>query len=599
MAKEQYIIEKLIAKTQLLFPSDWLEQYDWTNIPSEELYSLYTIIDEYIQDAFVIFAQSIISGEYVKSQGFSDVLDSLLEVICQENIVYDANQKREAIQNRFSEVCSLLKFNINRYKHFLTKLDNRYEVTSPRYIVNAFSIGEHKGENHVMFGYFDILFDIVKFDHLMSGDKDTIRTLILHHSYIKKNLDEYPYEKDLKQILEILDQKSLFLLKKLLIEDANEFDYLIDFKPHHHSVLSQEVSFFSDFNTSFEFYRSKNYREDSYVRALYQKSLEDNLKIGEMALLMKYYKDYSDTTIFQINKLIDKFEDKYSQLYQQSRSRKYDTYALHTLKNYMYNCRLSFKISSTEYAFDDLEKDMQEIVNIQKATGILNFYPYQKAIEFIASEVAKKKDLSRQTTERYITRLDFYLHKCEDAINWCEERCFMPIQNIYEESIANVEGFGHVLVPSTFCRPINYAKRRHVLSSYKTQALFLRNELSLREEREEIEAIKQQIDKSHWKNIELLSIFTAIITFLFGTVSFMANGANTTITQQIFNIVAIGLVLLLFVSAIAVVTMQREKDHRKYWLHPRVIFLIATIVIFAILLRYILKVAPLLLNISY
>lgn len=590
MDNRPFILEELINRTKELFPVDWLEKYDWINISSDELCSLYATIEEYINEAFVIFARSILSGEYVRSATFINILDRLIEVVCQETNGENSPDNKNSVQVYYSEISSLLKFNINRYKHFLTKLDNRYEVSSPKYIVNAFSIGD-KGETHVMSGYFDVLFDIVKYDHLLSGDKESIRTLILHHSFIKKNLDEYPYEKNLKKVIEILDQKSLFLLKKLLIEDANEFNYLIDFKPHHYSVSSCEVNFFSEFDTAFEFYRSNKYREDSYVRDLYQKSLDEKLRMSDMALLMKYYKDFTDTSLFQIEKLIEQFKKKYTQLYKQNKSRKYDVYALHTLKNYMYNCRLSFKISRTEYTFDELEKDMQEIANIQNATGILNFYPYQKAIEFITNEIEKKKDLSRQTTEQYLKRLDFYLRKCEDAINWCEEQCFIPIQNIYEESIANVENFGHVLVPSTFCRPINYAKRRHVLSGYKTQALFLRNELSLREEREEIEAIKQQIDKSHWKNIELLSIFTAIITFLFGTVSFMANGVNTNITQQIFNIVAIGVVLLLFVSAIAVVTMQRENEHRDYWKHPRLYFLVVSMLVFIGLLVYILWAA--------
>ena len=310
-----------------------------------------------------------------------------------------------------------------------------------------------------------------------------------------------------------------------------------------------------------------------------------------MALLMKFYKDFPSTTIIQIDNLLDAFDKKYDFLYKLHFSRGYDIYALHTLKNYMYNCRLSFKISKTNYLFDDLEKDMLEIMNIQNVTGILNFYPYQKAIEFIIQLVEKGKELSKQTLVKYLSRLDFYLNKCEEAINWCEEQRFIPVQNVYNDSISRVDDFGAVLIPSTFCRPINYEKRRHILSAHKTHALFLKNELSLREEREDIESIKQQIDKSHWKNIELLSIFTAIITFLFGTVNFMANGSSMTITQQIYNIMTIGLVLLLFVCAIAVVTMQRENDPKKYWRHPRLYFLIASIIIFLALLLYILWTA--------
>lgn len=598
MAKGILKLEKLVVHTRECFPVDWLERYDWDTVTEQELISIFEKIDEYVESAFVVIAKSILSGEYLIRTNIIDVLNELKDVLCHDTILDSSNIDKYRAQTYFKVASSLLGFNINRYKQFITKLENRYTVTSPRFLVNVFSIGNQKGENHPMAGYFDVLFDIVEFDYLLSGDKDSVRTLILHHSRIN-DLAGSPIDIELKRVLEILDQKSLFLLKKLLIEDANEFDYLIDFKLQHYSVSSCSTGFLSDFDKSFEFYRSNNYTEDNFVRTLYQKSLNGKLRVGQMALLMKFYKDFSGSTLIQIDNLLEGFDKKYDQLYKLHCSRGYDVYALHTLKNYMYNCRLSFKISRTNYSYDDLEKDMMEIINIQNVTGILNFYPYQKAIEYIIKLVEEGKELSKLTLAKYLSRLDFYLKKCEEAINWCEEQRFIPIQNVYNDSISKVDDFGVVLVPSTFCRPINYDKRRHILNGHKTHALFLRNELSLREEREEIEAIKQQIDKSHWKNIELLSIFTAIITFLFGTVSFMANGANTTITQQIFNIVAIGVVLLLFVSAIAVVTMQREKEHRDYWKHPRVIFLIATIVISAILLVYILKVAPLLLNISY
>lgn len=593
MAKGILKIEKLVASTRELFPVDWLDRYDWNNITEQEWVSIYDKINKYAEDAFVCIAKSILSGEYLIRQNVIDVLDGLKDLLCHETTIDNTNIYKHRIQKNYEEVSSLLEFNINRYKQFITKLDNRYAVSSPRFLVNVFTIGSQKGENHPMAGYFDVLFDIVEFDYLLSGDKDSIRTLILHHSRIN-DLAESPFDKELKRVLEVLDQKSLFLLKKLMIEDTNEFDYLIDFKLQHYNASSCRTGFFSDFDKSFEFYRRNNYTEDSYVRNLYQKSLEGKLRIGQMALLMKCYKDLPDTTLIQIDNLIKDFDKKYECLYKLHKSRKYDNYALRTLKNYMYNCRLSFKISSDGYSFESLENDMQNIMNIQKVTGVFNFYPYYKAIEFIIKLVEKGKEHSKQELELYLSRLDFYIDKCAEAINWCEEQRFIPIQNVYNDSISKVDDFGVVLVPSTFCRPINYDKRRHVLNGHKTHALFLRNELSLREEREEIRAIQQQIDKSHWKNIELLSIFTAIITFLFGTVSFMANGANTTITQQIFNVVAIGLVLLLFVSAIAVVTIQRDKEHSEYWNHPRVIFLIATIVISVILLHHILKVAPLL-----
>ena len=591
MFKRFIKLDKLVSSARKLFPIDWLDRYDWEHLTEQELVLFYDKINKYAEEAFIEIAKSILSGEYLIRPNIIDVLDKLQDNFCQEPPVDRTNLYKSNIWDSYEEVSSLLRYNIKRYKQFIARLDNRYAHSIPRFIFSEFTKSSHKGKNHQMADYFDVLFDIVGFDYMLSVDKESIRTLILHHSRIN-DLAESSFDDELKRVLGVLDQKALFLLKKLMIEGTNEFDYLIESKLQHFNTSSCRIGFFSDFDTSFEFYRRKEYTEDSFVRDLYQKSSEGKLRIGQMALLMKCYKDLSDTTLIQIDNLIKDFDKKFEKLFKQHNSRKYDTYALRTLKNYMYNCRLSYKISKTDYKFEFLENDMQEIMNIQKATRIMNFYPYQKAIEFIITIVEKDKELSRQTVESYLSRMDFYIRKCEEAINWCEEQHFIPIQNVYNESLSKVDGFGVVLVPSTFCRPINYDKRRHILSAHKTHALFLRNELSLREEREEIRAIQQQIDKSHWKNIELLSIFTAIITFLFGTVSFMSNGTSITITQQIYNIVAIGVVLLLFVSAISIVTMQRERKHADYWKHPRLYFLLLSIIISVVLIFHILRTVP-------
>ena len=112
--------------------------------------------------------------------------------------------------------------------------------------------------------------------------------------------------------------------------------------------------------------------------------------------------------------------------------------------------------------------------------------------------------------------------------------------------------------------------------------------MSLKVEREEIQSIKESIDRSQLKNVELLSIFTAIITFLFSVVSFTSNGNHLTIHQLIYNTVSIGLLLMLFVSMISIVTIRKEKTIKDYWKHPRIYLLGISILLCASLLLYVL-----------
>ena len=386
----------------------------------------------------------------------------------------------------------------------------------------------------------------------------------------------------------MLDQKSLFLIKKLLIDDNYEFDYLINFENYHYDARSSDVSLFELFDTAFEFYRRDDYLEDNYVRKMQYSVLNCSCRLRELALLIKYYKDRPDSSLTQIDNIIKLFEDKYSYLSDKHKTREYDVYALNTIKNYMYNCRFSFILKNSTLQYDDLVSEMGKIEDLQKQTRIFNFYPYEKAICHIIDLFDKNDSLSSAIANKYLVKLDYYILKYEQALQWCHEQSFMPVQNVYNDSIVPIPDFGAVFVPSTFCRPVKYAKRQDNLTRFKTHSLFLKNEMSLKVEREEIQSIKESIDRSQLKNVELLSIFTAIITFLFSVVSFASNGDNLTFHQQIYNTVSVGLLLMLFVSMISIVTIRKEKTIKDYWKHPRIYLLGISILLCASLLLYVL-----------
>lgn len=131
-----------------------------------------------------------------------------------------------------------------------------------------------------------------------------------------------------------------------------------------------------------------------------------------------------------------------------------------------------------------------------------------------------------------------------------------------------------VFTPSSYSRPIDYKALNDDLQQYKTDVGILKGEISLHKERTKIEALKTEIDASKKSNIEILSLFTAVITFLFGCVNIFSdkNNISISISQQILQIVCLGLILLLFVSAIYLLTLRREESIGAYFKHPRFYF---------------------------
>ena len=171
--------------------------------------------------------------------------------------------------------------------------------------------------------------------------------------------------------------------------------------------------------------------------------------------------------------------------------------------------------------------------------------------------------------------LNDYIYKFETAIHWCEEQHFYPVQLLYNECLKKDNSSGLIVfMPSSFSRPINYNKLEDDLKQYKSELGLIKGELNLQKERARIELLKNEIDASKKSNIEILGIFTTVITFLFGCVNIFSGTNNTTLSlsEQVLRIMCLGLILLLFVSAIYLLTMRREKQFMDYLRHPRFIF---------------------------
>lgn len=589
MAKNTLKLMQLVLEAQREFPVNWMDTLDLENDFPESI----NRIEGFAVKAFVVFAKSILSGEYIIRDDIIPALDMLRDTLCHEMPVDNTDEQNNLIilKSEYMGLCDLISFNIDKYKQFIMKLRNRYTLSQSNVMVNAFRVTRGIGANHYMSEYFHLLFEIAEYDHLLADRRTSINNLILHHSLLSKEYSQGDLNEEFILALKVLDMKALFLIKKLLIDDNYEFDYLIDFENYHYDARSCDVSLLEPFDTAFEFYRRNDYIEDNYVRKMQYNILNGTYRLRELALLIKYYKDRPDSSLTQIDNLIKLFEEKYSLLSEKHKKREYDIYALNTIKNYMYNCRFSFILKTSGGKYDELVSEMDKIEDLQKQTRIFNFYPYEKAISHIISLLDKNDKLSFREASIYLEKLDYYIVKYEQALQWCQEQIFMPVQNVYNDSIVAFPDFGAVFVPSSFCRPVKYAKRNDNLTRFKTHSLFLKNEMSLREEREEIQSVKESIDRSQLKNIELLSIFTAIITFLFSVVSFTSNGNNLTVHQQIYHTVSVGLILMLFVSIISIVTIRKEKTIKDYFQHPRVYLVILSIISSGLLLLYVLILA--------
>lgn len=579
-------LDQIVKLYKKEFPLGWMEGFVWDiNNSQASLDSIREKVNCFEQEVFYLFAQSVLSGEYLIKQDFPRSLDSLSDLVANGEVFDDESDKLKTIGvHCFNNMTYELSRVIRNYRYFLTLLKNKYEERQTKYIVNAYRVKRDFSIDRKYGRLYDLLLEITRIDHFLSYDKRVISDLIIfHHELSKAQENKNLYEKN-RLALRILNEKCLFLLKKLLIDDEKEFDYMIDFKHHHYETGKLPFNYFSEFDKLFEFYRAESYSNDSIGYELDKKARMKLLPIGQFALLMKYYKDSQSTQKIQIDNILRDFNYMHNRLSDLFTARPLDRYALGILKNYMYNCQFSYLMKNDAYSFEQLKRDLNEIDDIQYQTGILNFYPYRKAFEKTLQLLHNNESLSKEELNNYKKFLQICISKFSEAIQWCKANCFYPIQICYRECLVPVIDFGAVFVASSFCRPVKYDKLKDELNTFKSQALLVDNEIALREEKAELEKLKMDIDNTRTKEIEILSAFTAIITFLFGTIGFFADNKNNDFVHLVFSIFGLGAILLIFICGIHLITMRKEDKIVDYFNHPRAWFCIFTIIGCVILL---------------
>ena len=104
----------------------------------------------------------------------------------------------------------------------------------------------------------------------------------------------------------------------------------------------------------------------------------------------------------------------------------------------------------------------------------------------------------------------------------------------------------------------------------------------IHKEHQEILILKNQIEKNRKTYIEVLGIFTAVITFLIGSLTIFldARGDILTFQQKIENIILLGLVLLLFINGGYFLTSEINWKSFRHWF-----FVITSLLYFLILAK--------------
>lgn len=100
-------------------------------------------------------------------------------------------------------------------------------------------------------------------------------------------------------------------------------------------------------------------------------------------------------------------------------------------------------------------------------------------------------------------------------------------------------------------------------------------------EKESIEKLKEQMNRTEKRYIEIIGAFTAIITFLFTCVNLFSSKTEMTAKDMLKNTAVFGIILLLFVNAIFFISTPKHELLK----HPRSYILLGCTVAYVVILR--------------
>lgn len=392
----------------------------------------------------------------------------------------------------------------------------------------------------------------------------------------------------IKELFSICIEKANLLIKKLLVYSGPS-EYSINFTDYQLTFQDIKLNYLEDLWNQFALFTEINTTntqvDEPIIKKYQQKSYDGKSKFSELILLMRVYCKDKDSSEEQVKNVLRIFNEKYKCLYGKHISQKFDLYALNSMWNVMYNCRLSYYIQQNIYNIEQLKHDIREIEKFQSRTGTHNYYHYKTAIEFLIRTA--KKQVSQNELKEIKELLDKYIRGYKKAITQCQGENFYPLQLMFDECCVYIKQYDILLfIPSSFSQPANYNTLRAEIEEYKISSLLISNKLELYYEKENINELKNQVESTTSKFIEIGGIFVAVLSLLFSVISF--SNTKMTITDIILHSLGIGFILLVFVSCIYVLTLKKDSRITEYiktfrfWFFT-IIFMISIIALFILI----------------
>ena len=297
---------------------------------------------------------------------------------------------KENLYNQYELLDNCIKDLFYDYTSFIISINEKIEPISHKYIFKATTNPPILNTENKYFRLLkDLIFPLCYIEHHLSFSKKNLERITVLLERIKYEKSRETDERCLK-VFQLAVYKGSFILKKLLRKD-DSFEILVDLQKTEitRNGIVGFTPYIEELFSYFENIHEDQPSTETVVKRNQQSIYEGRGSFKQIAHLMNYYCTGGGSKQ-QVERLLGDFDQKYTNIYAKSITHNFDKYALCTLRNFMYNCQLSFLLQKNECTIEDLCDKIDQIENIQEETRIRNFYPYKKAIGFLIKKTKTK-----------------------------------------------------------------------------------------------------------------------------------------------------------------------------------------------------------------
>lgn len=578
--RNSLLIEQCFHVVENLYDNDW-ETIDGRDLEQQK--KGFLRIAQAENHILVQMSELVITADFLRFS--SGRLDELIILLNQKRVEllpdapsYDLLKKYNGFLDSMNMAVLLLKQHSDMVKQcFSTQKDGKE-------IINFIWFDKQERVPNWL-DTFNIVLDVCLSEYRFTYNKESIRKLIVNKERLRKIKSTTSVNEIEKMISNVIEKIDFMLLKLSHFAKDKSIEYLINYEKTIVRPSEEENTTESLYSRFLKFIEPDKYITPVELLEWQKHRGRKWPTMWQMVLLMRYYTTISKD-VTQATNLLKVYETFYLAMKNQN-TYVLNEYSFRSVRVYMYNCVLSLKCKSDNYSYDELRNDMDNIKTVQNECMIYSYHPYQKALDYVITDLTNDLRMGEKRKETLAKKFDF-VRKVqavyEDNVKWCKSHQCYAFQLAMRDCtlLTNKDNvLKKVFFPSSFSRPLKFDEIDSKSLEMKSKISFLENEIENYDKVLSIKDAQNKISNMEKKNMKMMGLFVTVTTFLVGLLSiFIGNTGTVSIFQRMEYVIVLGILLLLFVCLGYFVVSDNKNKFKSICIGTLLVTLSCVLVVF-------------------